>query len=172
MQGGESSLLGSGEYILSTSASNFLTASTRPLSAGPCWRTRGLIIEGFIGRVEFGSNAGSQFPAGRSYHGVEGSPCMAGMTHGAVFAALATGSVEVSASLSFLLSSLEDGPSSTAVRSCWIKLEEKYLFSSQRPIKSCNFLMCFGQLLKDAALRTRAGRVGSNFWANSLSRSR
>jgi hypothetical protein len=53
-----------------------------------------LIIEGFIGRVEFGSRTGSQFAAGRSYHRVEGSPCVAGKTHGAVLAALATALAE------------------------------------------------------------------------------
>lgn len=38
---------------------------------------------GFIGRVEFGSMTGSQLAAGRSYHGVDGSPCMDGRIKGA-----------------------------------------------------------------------------------------
>lgn len=53
-------------------------------------------MEGFIGRVEFGSRTGSQFPAGRSYHGAVGSPCTAGMTQGVVFAALAMALAELS----------------------------------------------------------------------------
>lgn len=40
-------------------------------------------MPGLIGRVEFGMMCGMRFPAGRSYHGVERSPCMAGMTYGA-----------------------------------------------------------------------------------------
>lgn len=42
-------------------------------------------MSGFIGLVEFGSMTGSQFPAGRSYHGVVRSPCIAGMRKGAFF---------------------------------------------------------------------------------------
>jgi hypothetical protein len=41
-----------------------------------------------MGRVEFGSRTGSQLPAGKSYHGKLGSPCMAGMMKGASLPAL------------------------------------------------------------------------------------
>lgn len=75
-------------------------------------------MEGFIGRVEFGSSTGSQLPAGKSYQGVEGSPCMAGSTQGAVLAALATELAELSPSSPVWPSSMDDGPSSTAARSC------------------------------------------------------
>jgi len=76
-------------------------------------------MAGFMGRVEFGSRIGSQLPAGRSYHGVDGSPCIAGMTHGVDLAAFARTAAELSASTLFLLSSsLDVGPSSIAVRSC------------------------------------------------------
>lgn len=40
-------------------------------------------MEGFMGRVELGSITGSQFAAGRSYHGVDTSPCMEGKIYGA-----------------------------------------------------------------------------------------
>lgn len=81
--------LTSAAYILSTSTRSFLTASTRFLSAGPGASCNGLIIDGFMGRVELGSRAVSQLPAGRSYHGVVGSPCIAGMTNGWSFTTLA-----------------------------------------------------------------------------------
>lgn len=38
---------------------------------------------GFIGLVELGSMTGSQLAAGRSYQGVDGSPCMEGSMKGA-----------------------------------------------------------------------------------------
>ena len=40
-------------------------------------------MAGLIGLVEFGTICGMRFPAGRSYHGVDGSPCEAGITYGA-----------------------------------------------------------------------------------------
>lgn len=40
-------------------------------------------MDGFIGRVELGSITGSQFAAGRSYQGVEASPCIEGSMKGA-----------------------------------------------------------------------------------------
>ena len=123
-----------------------------------------MIIDGFIGRVEFGSKTGSQFPAGKSYQGAVGSPCIAGITQGAVFAALAMALAELSNSAPLFPSSLEDGASSTAARSCSTKSREKYLFSSHSPIKSWIFRMCFGQLMNDAALLIRVGSVGSSFW--------
>ena len=129
-------------------------------------------MAGFIGRVEFGSKTGSQFPAGRSYHGVEGSPWTAGMSQGAVLAALATAPAEMSTPPPFFSRSPEEGPWSTATRSCWTKPGAKYPFSSQRPIKSWIFRICFGQLWKDAALRTSAGSVGSSFVAKVSSRLR
>lgn len=70
---------------------------------------------GFIGLVEFGSMAGSQLAAGRSYHGVDGSPCMDGSMKGAsravevVYALLATSPPFASLPSDF-------GPSSTAAR--------------------------------------------------------
>lgn len=67
---------------------------------------------GFIGLVEFGSMTGSQLAAGRSYHGVDGSPCMDGRTKGAVevvCALFATSSPFASRPSDF-------GPSSTAAR--------------------------------------------------------
>jgi hypothetical protein len=86
------------------------------------------------------------------------------MIQGAVLAALATAFAELSTSSPFLSSPPDDGPSSTAVRSCWRKEPRaKYPFSSHSPIKSWIFRICFGQLLKDAALRTRAMSVGSSF---------
>lgn len=36
-------------------------------------------MSGFMGLVEFGSSTGIQLPAGKSYHGMDGSPWMAGM---------------------------------------------------------------------------------------------
>lgn len=126
-----------------------------------------------MGRVEFGSRTGSQFAAGRSYHGVDGSPCMAGMTQGVVFAAFAILSAGFSSPLPFCgSSSLDEGPSSTAFRSCSTKPSEKYRFSSHRLIKSRILRMCFGQLWKAAALLTRAGSDGSSFWAKASSRLR
>lgn len=70
---------------------------------------------GFIGLVEFGSMTGSQLAAGRSYHGVDGSPCMDGSTKGASRA------VEVECALfattpPFASDSSDFGPSSTAAR--------------------------------------------------------
>lgn len=50
---------------------------------GPPARTRGVIEEGFIGRVDPGSSTCSQLAAGRSYQGVAGSPCIEGITKGA-----------------------------------------------------------------------------------------
>lgn len=40
-------------------------------------------MDGFIGRVELGSMKGSQFAAGKSYQGVDGSPCIDGSIKGA-----------------------------------------------------------------------------------------
>lgn len=70
---------------------------------------------GFIGLVEFGSMTGSQLAAGRSYHGVDGSPCMDGSTKGASRA------VEVVCALfatcpPFASPPSDFGPSSTAAR--------------------------------------------------------
>lgn len=39
-------------------------------------------MDGFIGRVELGSMTGSQFAAGRSYQGVDASPCIDGSMKG------------------------------------------------------------------------------------------
>lgn len=72
-------------YIRSTSASKSVTAWIKRLSAGPDINCNGLIMSGFIGLVEFGSMTGNQFAAGRSYHGADASPCMAGMMNGASF---------------------------------------------------------------------------------------
>jgi hypothetical protein len=58
------------------------------LSTGPVENRSGLIISGFMGRVELGSMTGSQFAAGRSYHGEEASPCIVGMMNGASLADL------------------------------------------------------------------------------------
>lgn len=68
---------------------------------------------GFIGLVEFGSITGSQLAAGRSYHGVDGSPCMDGSMKGAF--------VEVACALLATCSPFASrpsvfGPSSTAAR--------------------------------------------------------
>lgn len=70
---------------------------------------------GFIGLVEFGSMTGSQLAAGRSYHGVDGSPCMDGSVNGASRA------VEAACALfattpPFASDPSDFGPSSTAAR--------------------------------------------------------
>ena len=54
-------------------------------------------MSGFMGLVEFGSRTGIQLPAGKSYHGMEGSPCIAGMMKGAVLAGFGTVLVVVAA---------------------------------------------------------------------------
>lgn len=156
----------------SMAASRSLAALTRALSAGPWERTSGLIMDGFMGRVEFGSRTGSQFPAGRSYQGVEGSPCMAGMTHGAVLAAFAMALAELSATFSAFSCPTDVGPSSTADRSFGMKPSEKYPFSSHRATRSCSLRICLGLFLKEAAVLMRAGRDGSSFWAKASSRRR
>jgi hypothetical protein len=43
-------------------------------------------MSGLIGLVEFGTMCGMRLPAGKSNHGVDGSPCMAGITYGAELA--------------------------------------------------------------------------------------
>lgn len=48
-------------------------------------------MSGLMGLMEFGTICGIRFPAGKSYHGVDGSPCMAGITYGADFAILIEG---------------------------------------------------------------------------------
>lgn len=70
---------------------------------------------GFIGLVEFGSMTGSQLAAGRSYQGVDGSPCMDGsMKGGSRAAELACDFFATSPP--FASEPSEFGPSSTAAR--------------------------------------------------------
>lgn len=111
-------------YVLSTSPNSFLTASTRFLSAGPPASCSGLIMLGFIGLVELGSITGSQLAAGRSYHGVDASPCMDGSVKGASRAeAVVTsfcGTPPPFASVVFAV-----GPSATAARSLSSTAPEK-----------------------------------------------
>lgn len=70
---------------------------------------------GFIGLVEFGSMTGSQLAAGRSYHGVDGSPCMDGRTKGASRAEEVVCAL-FAASSPFASRPSDFGPSSTAAR--------------------------------------------------------
>lgn len=72
-------------YISSTVIRNSLTMVANFSSAGPATNCKGLTSSGRIGRVELGTMCGIRLAAGRSYHGVEGSPCMAGMTKGGSF---------------------------------------------------------------------------------------
>ena len=65
-----------------TSSRRPLTAATSAASAGPATNCSGLIISGLIGLVELGTMCGMRFPAGRSYQGVDESPCVAGITYG------------------------------------------------------------------------------------------
>lgn len=77
-------------------------------------------MEGFIGRVELGSIAGSQFAAGRSYQGVDASPCIDGSMKGAS----RKEGMEVifrAASTPFPCEVLAFDPSAIAVRS-WSKI--------------------------------------------------
>lgn len=83
-------------------------------------------MSGFMGLVEFGSRTGIQLPAGKSYHGMDGSPCMAGMMKGASFAGLGTELVVMAVGRAvFGTEALDAGPSSTATRSCLITASEK-----------------------------------------------
>lgn len=83
-------------------------------------------MSGFIGLVEFGSRTGIQLPAGKSYHGMDGSPCIAGMMKGAALTDL--GTEVVVAAAGWVVSwteTLDVGASSTATRSCLITASEK-----------------------------------------------
>lgn len=126
-------------------------------------------MSGFRGRVELGSKTEIQLPAGKSYHGVAGSPCMLGITKGTGLF-LAPEFVEFCGVSS---PAWAEGParcaSSTADRSCFMKPLEKYAFSSHSEIKSPIFRICFGLLEKADALLTKAGRADSSFPANELS---
>lgn len=64
-----------------------------------------------MGLVEFGVRCGSHVAAGRSYHGVEESPCVEGTTKGASLASLreddeARGSIDRAAVEPVLMASL------------------------------------------------------------------
>ena len=74
-------------------------------------------MDGFMGRVELGSKAVSQFPAGKSYQGVVGSPCIAGMMNGGSFTTLVVEEAGPNSRDPFPTESLVDGPCSTAARS-------------------------------------------------------
>jgi hypothetical protein len=86
-QCGRSSRSASPSKIPFTSSKSPWTAATSAASAGPATNCSGLIMPGLIGLVEFGTMCGMRFPAGRSYQGVEGSPCVAGITYGVDFIA-------------------------------------------------------------------------------------
>lgn len=115
---------------------------------------------GFMGLVELGSMTESQLAAGRSYHGVDGSPCMDGSMKGAsrvvevICALFATSPPSPSRPSDF-------GPSSTAARKDSSTGAEKYDFFSHNWSRSCNFFMCFGAFVKEAALLNKAGRCGA-----------
>lgn len=149
-------------YILSTSPRSFLTAATRFLLAGPPASCSGLIMEGFIGLVEFGSMAGSQLAAGRSYHGVDASPCMDGSRNGASRADEAVASFCMAVSpFASVLSFAFVGPSATAARSFSSTGPEKKAFSSQTSIRSFSCPWCFGAFVKAAALLNSGRTCGS-----------
>lgn len=93
-------------------------------------------MAGFMGRVEFGSKTGSQFPAGRSYHGVDRSPCVCGITKGTALAALLIEFAMLAAWGSFWAELPGDGVSSMAARSFATKESGKYSCSSHNAIKS------------------------------------
>lgn len=83
-------------------------------------------MSGFMGLVEFGSRTGIQLPAGKSYHAMEGSPCMAGMIKGAAFTGLGTELVVMAVGCAvFGTEAFDAGASSTATRSCLITASEK-----------------------------------------------
>lgn len=84
-------------------------------------------MSGFMGLVEFGSRTGIQLPAGKSYQGMDGSPCMAGMMKGAAFTGLGTELVVVVTVGCAVLcaEALDAGASSTATRSCLMTASEK-----------------------------------------------
>lgn len=78
-------------------------------------------MDGFIGRVELGSMTGSQFAAGRSYQGVDASPCIDGSMKGAS-RDVEDASVAFRAGFAPLLcGSWAFGPSTIAARS-WSKM--------------------------------------------------
>jgi hypothetical protein len=54
-------------------------------------------MSGLIGLVELGTICGIRFPAGKSYHGVDGSPCTAGITYGADLAVFVVSPCSLSA---------------------------------------------------------------------------
>jgi hypothetical protein len=65
---------------------SFFTAAASLSSARPAARCSGLINSGGMGSVEFGVRCGSHVAAGRSYHGIVASPCIAGIVNGASLA--------------------------------------------------------------------------------------
>jgi hypothetical protein len=133
----------------------------RTLSAGPGMNWSGLIMEGFMGRDEFGSMAGSQFAAGRSCQGTLASPCMAGMMKGASLAAFPFVIATAPVAPFEPEAACEAGASRITSRSLSVRADAKYLCSSHRFASSDIFFVCFGQSAKAAALSTSAGRKGS-----------
>lgn len=100
-------------------------------------------MEGFMGRVELGSMIGSQFAAGRSYHGADASPCIDGRTKGASRAEADDAAVADfrAPSLSVVvLDSADLGPSTTAARRESMSASEKYFSCCHSCTRSRSFI--------------------------------
>lgn len=121
-------------------------------------------MEGFMGRVELGSMIGSQFAAGRSYHGAEASPCMDGRTKGASRAKADDAAVVDFCALSLslvVLDSADFDPSTTAARRESMTASEKYSSCCHSCTRSRSFFSCLGALVNAAALLNKAASRGA-----------
>lgn len=115
-------------------------------------------MDGFIGRIELGSITGSQFAAGRSYQGVEASPCIEGSTKGASRdEALGVPFRAISAPL-LCGDSLAFGPSAMEARNGSRTASGKQALSCHSWTRSFSFFSCFGAFSNEAALLNKAGK--------------
>lgn len=96
-------------------------------------------MDGFIGRVEFGSMTGSQLAAGRSYQGTLASPCMAGITYGVSFESFVPDVGALSESPCPFDATCDVGASRAMLLSLETNASEKYLCSLHRSSRSITF---------------------------------